>query len=77
MEIGLKFPLLTAELDFISHIRWAEDTALQHEYHLNGHVGKVFLMLRNRLRTDSSPVTDSCLMLAARGQEWCKFYFGI
>ena len=48
MEIGLKFPLLTAELDFISHIRWAEDTALQHEYHLNGHVGKVFLMLCNR-----------------------------
>ena len=67
MEIGLKFPLLKAELDFISHFRWSDGTALQHEYHLNGHIGKVFLMLCNRLRTDSCPVTVSCLMLATRG----------
>ena len=51
MEIGLKFPALRAELDFICHLRWFDDTAFQHEYHLNGHVGKVFLMLCNRLCT--------------------------
>ena len=47
MEIGLKFPALRVELDFICHLRWSDETAFQHEYHLNGHVGKVFLTLCN------------------------------
>ena len=70
MEIGLKFPLLRAELDFICHIRWAEDTELQHEYHLNGHVGKVFLMLCNWLRTDSCPVTLKLPNVSSTGLQW-------